>query len=312
MTNYTIHPAADIFPMLEGENLQQLVEDIKANGLINSIKVFDGQIIDGRNRLRACNEAGIPPVFETLETLPDPMAYIIATNLHRRHLTTAQHAALVERGEKYKAETFGRILSWSRQAMINDDLSAFTRSIGAFGQAAARLEADLVYGLLLANPVMSDGKALFHADHGNLNSGLDLSLNPSGLGYAKAAMRKQKDVSGKGYLNIVPRYLIVGAELEFAAEQLLAKIAPAETENAIPEWVRQLEVVIEPRIEHGGFYLAADPNQAESIELAYLNGMGPHVEEDTHFSTDAFRVKCRLDVGVAAVDWVGINYTPAG
>jgi len=88
-----IHPAADIFPMMNEDELQDLAADIKENGLIHPIITdSDGElVIDGRNRLAACKLAGIKPVFEKLNGL-DPLAYIVSANLARRNLTKGQQA----------------------------------------------------------------------------------------------------------------------------------------------------------------------------------------------------------------------------
>jgi len=219
------------------------------------------------------------------------------------------NGSLYERGEKFAIVTFGRILHFTRQSMVNDDVAAFTRAIAAFGRSASRLEADLVYSALADNGDMSDGKPLFHADHNNLLTAGALSVDT--LALAKKAMRDQKDISGQGYLNVVPRFLIVGTDDELGAEQILNSVyQPANPGDATPAWIRALTLVVEPRVS-GGFYLAADHNQAEHIELATLDGAGVHTEEQIDFHTDGYKVKARLDVAAAAVDWAGINYTPA-
>lgn len=87
-----VHPLAASFPMMEGEDLEALVEDIRANGQREPIELdASGQLIDGRNRLRACKLAGIAPTFVTRE-FDDPVVYILSRNLHRRHLTKSQCA----------------------------------------------------------------------------------------------------------------------------------------------------------------------------------------------------------------------------
>jgi hypothetical protein len=92
MSKLTVHPAADIFPMMSEEELQDLAEDIKANGLVHPLIVDkDNQLIDGRNRLAACKLAGIEPRFEQLNGR-DPLAYIASANLKRRNLTKGQQA----------------------------------------------------------------------------------------------------------------------------------------------------------------------------------------------------------------------------
>jgi ParB-like chromosome segregation protein Spo0J len=88
-----IHPAAAVFPMLTDDELADLAEDIKANGLLHPIVLdADGVLIDGRNRYAACELAGVAPRFTTLPDDVDPVAYILAANVARRHLTQAQRA----------------------------------------------------------------------------------------------------------------------------------------------------------------------------------------------------------------------------
>jgi hypothetical protein len=90
----TIHPAADLFPMMDEEELQDLAADIQQNGLIHPIMLdHDGAVlIDGRNRLAACKLARVEPVFDRLPVGDDPLAYIVTMNLMRRSLTKGQQA----------------------------------------------------------------------------------------------------------------------------------------------------------------------------------------------------------------------------
>jgi hypothetical protein len=87
--------------MLPDDELRELAEDIKANGLRHPIVLDEkGVLIDGRNRLAACNLAGVPPRFETLNG-HDPVAYIISANVNRRHLTEGQRAIAVVRASDF-------------------------------------------------------------------------------------------------------------------------------------------------------------------------------------------------------------------
>jgi len=87
-----VHQAAELFPMMSDEELADLAEDIKTNGQVHPIIVdADGQLIDGRNRLKACQIAGVKPRFETLNG-QDPVAYILSSNVNRRHLSKGQRA----------------------------------------------------------------------------------------------------------------------------------------------------------------------------------------------------------------------------
>lgn len=111
------HPACELFPMIGEDELAKLAADIKANGLIQpivllrlpderqpfgtSFKVFrHWQMLDGRNRLRACEIAGVAPHFVEWQGQGDPTAWVISTNLHRRHLTDSQRAMVAARARE--------------------------------------------------------------------------------------------------------------------------------------------------------------------------------------------------------------------
>lgn len=86
MTAYAIHPAANMFPMLAEADLAALAEDIRVNGQGEPVVIWDGQVLDGRNRLAACELAGVEPLTRTLKACPDPVAFVLSANLRRRHL----------------------------------------------------------------------------------------------------------------------------------------------------------------------------------------------------------------------------------
>lgn len=92
------HPLADIFPLMEGAAFESLVEDIKTNGLIQPITRYKGDILDGRNRFRACTEAKVKPRFEDYGG-HDPLAHVISLNVHRRQLNEGQRAMAAKRAE---------------------------------------------------------------------------------------------------------------------------------------------------------------------------------------------------------------------
>ena len=87
-----IHPAADLFPMVEGEEFRELCADIKKRGLQQYITIWtDGTLLDGRNRLLACYEAHQEVVLDRYEG-DDPVQFSLSANLHRRHLNAGQKA----------------------------------------------------------------------------------------------------------------------------------------------------------------------------------------------------------------------------
>jgi len=95
MDNVEFHPVTEIFPLMEGEEFDQLVASIKANGLEEAIRLHpDGRIIDGRNRYRACLQAGVEPHYRTWEGEGSLVTLVVNLNLHRRHLTASQRAAI--------------------------------------------------------------------------------------------------------------------------------------------------------------------------------------------------------------------------
>lgn len=107
MTKYELHPLCTLFPRLEGNEFESLCSDILANGLRNPIVLHDGMILDGGNRYRACIEAGIEPEF--IEFKGDNIvSFVLSSNLHRRHLSAGQQAAIVASAQDWgKAQTHG-------------------------------------------------------------------------------------------------------------------------------------------------------------------------------------------------------------
>ena len=88
------HPACLLFPRLTDDELQALADDIRQNGLLNPIVTLNGEILDGRNRLEACKIAGVTPGFVEWDGEGSPLAWVVAVNLVRRHLTASQRAVI--------------------------------------------------------------------------------------------------------------------------------------------------------------------------------------------------------------------------
>lgn len=116
VARYGAHPAATLFPMMRGKELGQLVDDIAANGLREEIVLYEGQILDGRNRLRACELAGVKPRFVAWDGRGSPLAFVLSRNLHRRHLDESQRSVIAARAkemfkddaaERQRAHQFG-------------------------------------------------------------------------------------------------------------------------------------------------------------------------------------------------------------
>lgn len=100
------HSIADLFPLMQGDEFEQLKTDIAANGLQEAIWLHpDGSIIDGRNRHRACIEVEVePPHFKTWNGEGSLVSFVVSMNLHRRHLTSSQRAVIALDAEKARAK----------------------------------------------------------------------------------------------------------------------------------------------------------------------------------------------------------------
>lgn len=112
-----VHPAANLFPMMSDEDIDALAKSIREQGLRQPIILTeDGQLLDGRNRVAACSRAGVPPRHEVYRG-NDPVAYVMALNMDRRHLTTGQKAMLALKIEPmYEAEGLARKSAAGRSA----------------------------------------------------------------------------------------------------------------------------------------------------------------------------------------------------
>ena len=95
--DYSISDLAYLLPAMDERSFSDLVKSIRAQGLLEPVSVWHGQIVDGRHRYRACREAGVEPNFDYLADETDPIAFVLAKNLDRRHLSTSQKAVAAYR-----------------------------------------------------------------------------------------------------------------------------------------------------------------------------------------------------------------------
>lgn len=210
--------------------------------------------------------------------------------------------------ESYQLATYGRIVSITRQTIINDDLGAFADLPSKFGVSAANLESDIVWGIITANAAMNDTVALFHANHGNL-TGTGTVISVAALGVARALMRKQTSLDGNP-INVGAQYLIVPAALELLAQQYTSSQFVSAKSADINPFAGTLQVLAEPRLDANSataWYLAANPMQIDTIEYCYLEGNeGVYIESRNGFEVDGLEIKARLDFAAKAIDWRGL------
>lgn len=220
-----------------------------------------------------------------------------------------KHTTRGEAVESYALKTYATQFSISRKALINDDLGAFRDWGATAGRMAAETEANILVGLLLANPIMGeDGENLFDVAHGNL--GTAGALNVANLGLARKAMRGMKGLDGKTPINATPRYLVVGPEQETVAEQVLASIYAATVDDVNP-FGGKLSLLVEPRITGNRFYVFADPAALPCFEYAYLSSaQGPQMASREGWDVLGMEYRVVLDFGAGATDWRGGYLNP--
>jgi ParB-like chromosome segregation protein Spo0J len=158
------HPLADIIPLMEGEEFEALVEDIRAHGLLEPITLYEGMILDGRNRHRACLAAGIETtpwnfeaVYRDKHSEADARAYVISHNLHRRHLTAKQRRDLLVKLVAAQPQKSDRVIA--REAKVDHKQVSRARqkaeATGAIAPVEKRTGAD---GKTRKQPKRSDVK----------------------------------------------------------------------------------------------------------------------------------------------------------
>ncbi|MCU8000165.1 ClpP-like prohead protease/major capsid protein fusion protein [Shewanella sp. SM95] len=218
-----------------------------------------------------------------------------------KYVTVGDHA------QQIALATYGELFSITRQAIINDDMSMLTDIPMKMGFAAKGTIGDLVYAVLTQNPKMSDGKALFHAEHGNLGAGVP---SVAALDANRMLMRKQK--SGNRSLNIRPEFVLCPVALETTMNQIIksSSVKGADVNAGIANPIQNFaEVIAEPRLDDSSavqWFLAAGQGR-DTIEVAYLDGIDtPYIEQQQGFTIDGVATKVRIDAGVAPLDYRGL------
>lgn len=251
--------------------------------------------------------------------------------------TEAKHITVSDAEVTYKISRYAEQFVIDEQDIIDDRLDFFSRIPERMGQDARRLRPDLFYALLLSNPTMGDGGALFNATavttaggHANLGSS-DFSSTTLKTAVAAMGVQKKNGVN----INVRPRYLIVPVALEMLARETLFSasllIARGGTTDATIERGSMnvitdigLDLRVDARIDNGltnpadgsavsgdpgKWFLSADPNQVPTIEFAYLSGTGraPMVERFNLTGGQwGFGYKVKMDVGIKELDWRGL------
>lgn len=147
-SNLEAHPAAAMFPMMPADELQALSADIGAHGLVEPVVLFEGKILDGRNRVKACELAGVR--VDTVAWVPQddrtPVEFVISSNLYRRHLSTSQRAIIAATDVLPKLEAEAKAKQGQRTDLnIGQKVDQSSREPRASEQAAELLGTNRQY-----------------------------------------------------------------------------------------------------------------------------------------------------------------------
>jgi len=206
----------------------------------------------------------------------------------------------------------GRIINLSREIIINDDMGVFSQIAVKLGQAAARTIEKDVYALLALNsgagPTMSDGKALFHVDHGNI--GTAAAPTVAAFDEGRVLMGKQKDPGSNDYVGIRPSIWLGPLGIGGDARVVNDSQYDPDSANKLqrPNKVRGLftTVVDTPRLAGTAWYLLADPAQEPVFEVGFLDGNQlPTIVAEDSFRSNGRAWRVSHDYGTAAVGWRG-------
>lgn len=224
-----------------------------------------------------------------------------------------KYGTRTETKEGFKVETYAKIFGLTRQAIINDDLNAFSDSGRAWGQGAAQTEANLLAALFTANTGngidLDDEAPLYTTDRGN-KSASGTIIDVTNLGLARKAIRETKGLDGVTPISVTPKHLVVGPAKETEAEQALAAIAAAQVSDVNP-FSGKMNLHVEPRLTGNAWRLFADPSEAEVIVFGHLNGQsGPIIETRDGWNVLGTEFRCVLDFGCGITGWRGTYLNP--
>lgn len=151
---FEIHEACSIFPMMSDDEFRGLVEDIRENGQREPIWIYEGRIIDGRNRYKACQELIRRPTTREWDGKGSLVGFILSLNLHRRSLTTSQRAAIANEAKKTLEAEIKEAESIRKSKASRSDLVNFDQVTS--GGRDARAEAAKLCGVSKGSVVAAE------------------------------------------------------------------------------------------------------------------------------------------------------------
>lgn len=221
------------------------------------------------------------------------------------------YGTIGEAKEVYQIATYAGGFQFTREALINDDLDAFSRLPALQAARVASMENLVAWTQVTSNPVMGDGVQLFHSDHGNLAA----SAAPSAvaLNAARLLMRTQTGLDG-AKIRVRPRFIITPEAQLGAWEQLYSPAyRPTTKDGAMTDALQRLEIISDPLLDDvsaSNWYLCADPAQIDTLEYAYLQGAeGPQLHSEVEFGVGV-KFQVLEDFGAKWIDWRSIVKNP--
>jgi len=226
-----------------------------------------------------------------------------------------KHGTLGEVSYTNQADTYGKILSITRKDIINDDLGAFTQIPMRLGRGGALAINDLFWTVFLAGI----GSSFWASGKNNVSTGAGSALSSAGLNTALQKFRKQTDPDSKP-LGVTPKFLLVPAELEITADELMTSTAVntggSSTTDKVPNrnvWTSKFTPVMSTYLSNSSYtgysttawWLLADPMDLSTIEVAFLNGREMPVIEtaEAEFDTLGIAVRAYHDFGAALQEY---------
>jgi len=217
---------------------------------------------------------------------------------------------LVEGSNKYRIGKFGKKIHFSIEMLINDDMSVFEDVLPGFTAGSIETELETVYGILQNNPTLSDGDALFHANHNNLLTDV---YSIAGMEAMSLKMKKQKSLSDKK-LSVPMDFIIYGDEIDPVVDRILTSDHIPTTINDVnpygPKGRKTITAIYEPlisEIDETTWFAGTNANKAKHVSYAHLNGYEtPLITRVPGQDPDGLTVLGRHFFGAGAEDFRGI------
>lgn len=214
-----------------------------------------------------------------------------------------------ENKEQIAVVPYARGIRISRQMLVNDRLGAIGDVMGGYGRTVSRFEEITFYAMMMsANTKLSDGKPVFHSDHGNLASAGTV-IDTASLSKGKKALRKQKGLDD-AILGLTASILLVSPDKEEEALKYLAPIA-ANDSLKVNIHVGTLKPIVADQLDGNAWHLFANPEDSPVYQWGYLDGYtAPRIRFDEPFGTQGVAMTVEHDFGVGAVDFRGAYKNP--